>query len=103
MHRTAREFATLEDATRREFSLAGSGSATVLTPAAFRAGRRYFVTLFGDQTPTETKTLIAGSDRRLRISVPLGPANPYQQDTAQAQASGTSVYTTTVTIDPLGR
>jgi S-formylglutathione hydrolase FrmB len=103
MHRTAREFATLEDATRREFSLAGSGSATVLTPAAFRAGRRYFVTLFGDQTPTETKTLIAGSDRRLRISVPLGPANPYQQDTARAQASGTSVYTTTVTIDPLGR
>lgn len=98
MHRTAREFSTLENASRKEFSLAGSGSGTVVTPASYVAGARYAVTLFGDRTPSRTETLTAGGDRRLRIQVPLGPPNPYQQDTAQAQAAGTAVYTTTATI-----
>jgi len=42
--------------------------------------------------------MTAGRDRRLRLEVPLGPPNPYQQDTAQAQAAGTAIYTTTVRI-----
>ncbi len=97
-HRVAREFSTLERATLRGFALAGSGSATVLTPAAYVRGARYRVTLAGDRVPARTLTLVAGRDRRLRIDVPLGPSNPYQEDTAQTQASGTNVYTTTVEI-----
>jgi S-formylglutathione hydrolase FrmB len=97
-HRTAREFSTLERASARGFSLAGSGSATVLTAAAYKRGARYRVTMSGDQVSTRTLRLVARRDGRLRIEVPLGPANPYQQDTAQAQALGTAVYTTTVTI-----
>jgi Putative esterase len=102
MHRTAREFSTLENASRHEFSLAGSGSATVLTSAGYAAGGRYAVTLVGDRTPTRTESLTAGRNHRLRIHVPLGPPNPYRQDTAQAQAAGTAVYTTTVTIARAG-
>lgn len=102
MHRKAREFSTLENAGRREFSLAGSGSATVLTPASYSPGGRYAVTLFGDRTRARTETLVAGRDRRLRIQVPLGPSNPYQQDTAQAQTAGTAIYTTSVTIAAAG-
>jgi len=98
MNRTAREFSTLAHARRAGFSLSGSGSAAVVTPAIYKARRAYRIRLSGDQTPDHTSTVTAGADRRLRLSVPLGPPNPYQQDTAQAQAAGTSVYTTTVTV-----
>jgi S-formylglutathione hydrolase FrmB len=97
-HRAAREFSTLQAASTRGFALAGSGSATVFTPAAYKRGARYMVTLFGDQTASRTVELTPARDRRLGIEVPLGPSNPYQQDTAQAQAAGTAVYTTMVTI-----
>jgi hypothetical protein len=40
----------------------------------------------------------AGPDRRLALEVPLGPPNPYQEDTAEAIATGTATYTTTVSI-----
>ena len=36
----------------------------------------------------------------LHITVPLGPANPYREYTAQGDAAGTKVYTTTVSIVP---
>ena len=97
-HRTAREFSTIENASGRGFALAGSGSATVTTPAVYRPGTRYRVTLSGDKVSSHTVTTSAGRDRRLVIQVPLGPPNPYQQDTAQAQAAGSVVYTTTVRI-----
>jgi len=100
MHRTAREFSTLEDAWCKGFQLSGSGSATVATPPCLRRGRRYRVTLGGDRVPAHTVTAVASRDRRLTLEVPLGPANPYQQDTAQAQAAGTAVYRTRVTISP---
>jgi hypothetical protein len=45
-----------------------------------------------------SSVVVAGSDGRLVLNVPLGPANPYQAETAQAQAAGTNVYTTYVTI-----
>jgi S-formylglutathione hydrolase FrmB len=100
MHRSAREFSTLERVSAGAFSLAGSGSATVLTPPAYKPGALYRVTLSGEQVSAR-RSSVAGRDRRLRIEVPLGPANPYQQDTAQAQAAGTTVYTTTVTLSRL--
>jgi S-formylglutathione hydrolase FrmB len=101
-HRRAREFSTLADAGRRGFDLSGSGSATVLTPRACRPGTRYRVAMSGDGAPARTIVVRAGKDRRLEFRVVLGPANPYQQDTPQAQARGTAVYTTSVTISPVG-
>lgn len=97
MHRMAREFSTLEEAGRHGFALAGSGSGAVVTPAVYAPGAPYMVTLRG-QGIASTATAVADPERRLHIEVPLGPPNPYQQDTAQAMAAGTTVYTTSVSI-----
>jgi hypothetical protein len=43
-------------------------------------------------------TLTASPDGRLEVEVPLGPSNPYQEYTAEAEATGTAVYATNVTI-----
>jgi S-formylglutathione hydrolase FrmB len=102
MHRKAREFSTLSDARRGGFELSGSGWATVSTPAGYAPGRRYAVQLFGDRTSARTVVVRAGRNRRLALPVPLGPSNPYQEDTAQAQEHGTAVYTTSVTISRVG-
>jgi S-formylglutathione hydrolase FrmB len=96
-HRSAREFSSLEDASARGFALAGSGAATVTTPPVYRRGARYTVTLRGPHAD-EARTLAAAADRRLRIEVPLGPPNPYRQDTAQAAAAGMNVFTTEVRV-----
>ncbi len=96
-HRSAEEFSTLEEADAQGFSLAGSGSATVLTPADYRPGHSYTVTMNGHEGDA-TETVQAGAERRLSLDVPLGPPNPYQEDTAEAEETGTSVYTTRVTI-----
>jgi hypothetical protein len=42
--------------------------------------------------------LRATAGGRLRIEVVLGPANPYQAATPQAQVVGTHVYETSVAI-----
>jgi esterase/lipase superfamily enzyme len=97
MHRTAREFSTLQHATRGGFALAGSGSATVLTPAVYSRQARYRVTLSGSHAH-DTFVLGPRTDRRIEIEVPLGPANPFQQYTALAALAGTHVYTTEVRI-----
>jgi S-formylglutathione hydrolase FrmB len=102
MHRTAREFSTVVGR-RRGFSLAGSGSGTVTTPAVYRPRGRYRVTLAGDRVSKRALLVRAGRGGRLRIQVPLGPANPNQQYTAQAQVTGTAVYTTGVTIASVRR
>ena len=94
MHRTAEEFSTLEQANRRGFALAGSGTATVLTPPFFVRHARYTVTL---RTGRFKRTIEArpSRKRRLRIKVPLGPSSPRQQFTAGAT---TTVFTTNVRI-----
>ncbi len=97
MHRTAREFSTLESAGASGFALAGSGSGTVVTAPLYAPGASYAVTLRGTGIAS-TAVVTAGADRRLEIEVPLGPSNPYQEDTAEAIATGTAVYTTTVTV-----
>ncbi|TMK41403.1 MAG: hypothetical protein E6G56_04105 [Actinobacteria bacterium] len=102
MHRNAEEFSTLEDADARGFALAGSGSGTVVTPPSYTPGASYTLTLRGD-TVEKSSTETAGPDGRLHIDVPLGPPNPYQQDTAAANATGTRTYTTTVGIADHGR
>ena len=97
MQRTAEELSTLGEAEARGFALSGSGSGTVTTPPRYAPGGHYRVTLRSAQA-TSSQTLQADSSGRLQIEVPLGPANPYQQYTAQAEATGTAVYTTFVSI-----
>jgi S-formylglutathione hydrolase FrmB len=97
MHRTAEEFSTLEQASVHGFTLSGSGSGTVITPPRFKPGASYRVTLHG-QYGSGSEAVIANAEGRLQVEVPLGPANPYQEDTAEAIATGTNVYTTSVSI-----
>ena len=97
MHRTAEEFSTLEEASARGFALAGSGSGSVLTPPRFTPGATYRLTLRGD-FGSSTDTTVADGEGRLHIEVPLGPPTPFQQDTPEAIAAGTAVYTTSVAI-----
>jgi S-formylglutathione hydrolase FrmB len=99
-HRRAREFSTLERAGRRGFALAGSGSATVVTAPDYVPRARYRIRFKGT-TYSGFGVLTAGRRGRLRIPVVLGPSNRYQQYTAQAQAAGTAVFTTRVTITRL--
>ena len=85
MHRTAKEFSTLERARSRGFALAGSGSGLVVTPPYFAPRRRYRVALRGD---TVDRTVLLTADRRgrLHVDVPLGPANPYTTTVTTAAA-----------------
>ncbi len=97
--RLTTEFSRLEvrDATR--FSLSGSGQAAVRTPPTLAAGEAYRVSTHGPNVD-ERLTLRANRRGSLRIPLVLGPANPDQQYTAPAQATGTNVFTTRVRIKP---
>ncbi len=77
--RPALEFSELSNATKRGFTLSGSGTATVTTPARYKARATYTVRIRG-------RKRIARADRRgrLRITVPLGPGNTAQQYTPGA-------------------
>ena len=97
MHRDAEEFSTLEEADAHGFALAGSGSASVITARDYRAGKPYLVTMRGHEGES-SEVLDADAEGRLQLEVPLGPPNPYQQDSAEADAAGSSVYTTLVTV-----
>lgn len=101
MHRTAREFSSLENARRGGFELSGSGSATVVTPPVYRPRRAYRAKLYGSFG--SRTVVLRPRGRRLRIEVPLGPANPYQQYTAAAAVAGTKSYRTSVSIEPLAK
>jgi S-formylglutathione hydrolase FrmB len=97
MHRTVREFSTLRYAGPQSFTLSGSGSATVTTPATFTPGAHYTVTLAGDQTPKKTVDVVADDAGRLKIDVPLGPDDLVQQDLIPTDPA-TTAYDTVVTI-----
>ena len=102
MHRLAEEFSTLENASAHGFALAGSGSATVQTPPLYRSRGRYRVTL-SSRRIRRSLIVTASRDGRLRIAVPLGPPNRYQQYTAAALAARTNVYTASIRIGTLPR
>jgi S-formylglutathione hydrolase FrmB len=100
MHRRAAEFSTLTVHGPRSFTLQGSGSATLGTPAVFARGSHYRVRL-ATETGTLQRTLRAGRNRRLQIAVPIGPSDTEQEYSLgepPAPSPGTHVYTTTVTI-----
>lgn len=115
IERPALEFSELRDADRDRFALRGSGTGTVTTSPLYAPGSELRVDVVSG-AGVERERLSVGHDCRLRINVPLGPGNPYQQYTAQARAhgiqesletigtapssdaSGTTVYTTRVRI-----
>jgi hypothetical protein len=97
MHRSVQEFSTLGGANTRGFTLAGSGSASVTTPPLFVGRALYAVrTTLGDGS-ARPLVLRAGRDRRLRLSVPLGPSNAISSFPA---LPGAKVFTTRVAIKP---
>ena len=99
MHRRVVEFSTLS-ASPGEFRLAGSGSATVLTPARYTPGVRYQVAI---RWRTGARRVVERSlpDGQLRIEVPLGPSDTVQEYPNDGPPVGTTVYTTRVTITRL--
>ena len=97
LKRTVTEFSTLMRASERGFTLAGTGTGTVTTPADYVPGATYTVTTAGD-AGSATSTVTAASDGRLTLPVPLGASNPYQEFTPQAQLVGDAFGHTTVTI-----
>jgi hypothetical protein len=97
LKRPALEFSRLFKAGRSGFSLSGSGSATVTTPAVFARGGRYRITIKKASGAAETYRVIADGQGRLHILVPLGPGNHTQEFTAGAK---TKVFTTRVGVKP---
>jgi S-formylglutathione hydrolase FrmB len=97
MNRAVLEFSRLANAGPDGFSLSGSGHAVVTTAALFSPDATYGIKRESG-ADVETLELAADGDGRLTVPVPLGPANPYQQYTVQAQLAGMQVYTTHVRI-----
>jgi S-formylglutathione hydrolase FrmB len=97
MQRAVREFSTLQGAGPNGFTLLGSGSATVLTPARYPRNARYRITLRSSAQTTST-TARTGGGHRLSIPVTLGPTNTVQEYPADGPAVGTTVYATRVSI-----
>ena len=98
VQRPAREFSTLSGGDAAGFTLAGSGTATVVTPAVYAPQSSAVVRLQGANVDS---LLTESIDRagRLHVQVPLGPGNAHQESTAEAQAAGgTKVYATHVSI-----
>ncbi len=101
MHRLAPEFSTLTASGKPGFTLAGSGSATVTTPAFYARRTLYAVTTETQAGTKTTKTVRTSKQRALTLSVPLGPSDTEQEYSLggpPALSPGTTVYTTHVAI-----
>lgn len=79
--RPAIEFSTLKNAGRDGFSLSGSGKALVTTERYWKPGTPLNVTI-----GAKPQAMTADSHGRLTVPLELGPGNPYQQYSPQAQA-----------------
>lgn len=90
--RPAMEFSTLSDARPAGFTLSGSGVGTVITARIFMPRAKVNVTLTSG-SGTSTEAVKADRSGRVTVVVPLGPGNPYQQYTTQAQAWATAEST----------
>jgi hypothetical protein len=94
LERNAKELSRLEHAGRDGFTLAGSGIGHVVTPRFYKPGSRATARLRGPIVD-RTLRLRVGGRGRLRLRVPLGPANPQKQFTPGAT---TTVHSTSVTV-----
>ena len=96
--RPAAEFATLHSDGAAGFELTGSGTATVTTAALYSPGAAYHAVI-GD-TIQVTR---AGTDGRISLSVPLGPADALQEQfllDGTPSPLTTHLHTTSVSITP---
>jgi S-formylglutathione hydrolase FrmB len=93
--RRAMEFSRLRVFSGKRFALSGSGTGTVTTASLFRKRTKVVATV-GDAK----QTLTADAKGRVRVTVPLGPANAAQQYTP---AADTKVFTTKVTLSGRAR
>jgi hypothetical protein len=88
----------LSGASPAGFTLAGSGTATVTTPAQYKRHTRYRITI-SNRAGTTVTAERTGATRSLTIHVLLGPSNQAQQYTVHAGLDGgTKVYAATVAI-----
>jgi hypothetical protein len=92
--RPAREFSSIRGAGRTGFTLTGSGTGAVTTPAFYPPRSLALVTISGAQ-PFSSRRVRVARTGRLSLQVPLGPGNPAQQSTVGAQ---TREYSTSVRI-----
>lgn len=99
IEREALEFAELADVSPDGFTLTGSGQAQVTSAPWFAAGTTHLVAT-GDAPPV---AIVADAAGRLAVDVDLGPSNPAQQYTVEAdvrEAAGQAIRTTVpVTIE----
>jgi S-formylglutathione hydrolase FrmB len=84
--RPAMEFSELRAAGPRGFTLRGSGVGHVTTGPLFRPSSTIRATLTR-AAGTVTRSVTADRAGRVTITVPLGPGNPYQRYTVQAEAN----------------
>ena len=96
VHRPALEFSELRAAGRAGFTLRGSGTASVVTPAAYAAGERLRVRV-RDRRGTRAATMRADRAGRLRVALTLGPGNRGQQD---APGVTTRMFSAAVRVRP---
>jgi S-formylglutathione hydrolase FrmB len=73
--RDVAENSYLKNISKGGFSVTGSGGLNVVTAPLYAAGKRYKLSVSG----TVPETLRAGSDRRLRFNLDLGPSHEVQQ------------------------
>lgn len=67
------------------FTLAGTGVATVRTPATVTSGEPYRVVVTPDGAEPVESTVVAGGDGRLTMTVPLGPTRTLDERLALAE------------------
>ena len=85
IHRPALEFSRLQTSGPKGFTLTGSGSALVHTAGYYQPDSWHDVELRGSGGDQRVR-LRAGDDGRLLVPVFMGPGNPYQQYSLQADA-----------------
>jgi S-formylglutathione hydrolase FrmB len=93
--RKSMEFSQLRVYSGKRFALSGSGTGTVTTGRLFRKRSKVVATV-----GTARLQVVADGKGRVKVPVPLGPANPQQQYTAGAS---TKVFATKVTLSGRAR
>lgn len=86
--RPVTEFSALQVDQPRKFSIVGSGAATVITPAHYVPRRTYTIKTTGTASGRSRQTVTADDRGQLSIRVELGPANPSQQFSPDADQAG---------------
>lgn len=89
--RKALEFSALEVDGNRQFALVGSGTGLVVTPPLGAANSMYRASISDAQSDSPPKSLMikADGDGRVRVSLNLGTANPFQQYSVKADSAST--------------